>query len=547
MKIFTTINEVKQSLINEGTTSTYKSLIKRAKELGIETISELEDLIFDEFQDETPHISGADFEIAKKQLKLNESNHTVDWKLQNPSSSLKFIYPPKPDSLTKKFLDFIYQNPGSTKAEFYNHINRQLTPGNNAHFFAGIKDAGLVELVGNKYYIGQNYGKWTQGKLSTNPSKGPSFYDKIRKFNESKGTIHGFTLDDLKLLGFKSKEDFKEKLTKASKEDQKFNKLPLSVCKEDNIKVYHDELKSIKKKQNINESNNNTYQENLQNHINRIGDDITCEDLVEYIWNNYTEVTGLEDSYKYEESHWPEQIEDLVNHYEIDMEEFEEEWSYMDSDDNYSDPNDDTPRMFYDNFKSTKIYTTINEFKNSLKVNESNEFNNNYDLIKRYINSMLKDVRIFKKAPQYVGHVQDMLENTFPNQLQDLAYYTIEDLELRDKVLYLSQDLMKRLPGNVSRIDYYITTLNQFLKDLKINESLVKVINVTEEDLDIFRSHTGLNGVIEDGMIVYEEGLYMFALVKHSDGTFILMKYNDTLDEYEELPGLYDVQLNKIS
>lgn len=252
---------LESSDINESTTASYKELIKRAKQLGIETVSELEDLISDEFDDENNPITGADFEIAKKQLKVNESNDTIDWELQNHTSSLKFIYPPKPDSLTKKFLDFIYQNPGSTKAEFYNHINRQLTPGNNAHFFAGIKDAGLVELVGNKYYIGQNYGKWTQGKLSTNPSKAPSFYDKM----------------------------------------------------------------------------------------------------------------------------------------------------------------------------------------------------------------------------------------------------------------------------------------------IKHNESLVKVINVTEEDLDMFKSHTGLNSVIEDGMIVYEDGLDMFALVKHSDGTFILMKYNDVIDEYEELPGLYDVRLNKIS
>lgn len=56
--------------VNEGTTPTFKKLIKRAKSLGIETVGELDDLIYNEFEDATPHISGADYEIAKKHLKL---------------------------------------------------------------------------------------------------------------------------------------------------------------------------------------------------------------------------------------------------------------------------------------------------------------------------------------------------------------------------------------------------------------------------------------------------------------------------------------------
>jgi hypothetical protein len=59
--------------INEGTTPQYKALIKRAKELGIETSGELYDLIVDEFDDESTPITGADFEVAKKQLKLTEN------------------------------------------------------------------------------------------------------------------------------------------------------------------------------------------------------------------------------------------------------------------------------------------------------------------------------------------------------------------------------------------------------------------------------------------------------------------------------------------
>lgn len=108
---------------------------------------------------------------------INENNDTIDWNKSNPHSTIKLIYPPKPNSLTKKFLDFIYENPGSTKADFYKHINRELTPGNNTDLFARLKNSGLVELVGNKYYLGPNYGKWTQGKLSTEPTtKYPQYF-----------------------------------------------------------------------------------------------------------------------------------------------------------------------------------------------------------------------------------------------------------------------------------------------------------------------------------------------------------------------------------
>lgn len=52
------------------TSPQYKRLIKRAKELQITTVDELTDLICSEFNDEKQPITGADFEIAKKQLKL---------------------------------------------------------------------------------------------------------------------------------------------------------------------------------------------------------------------------------------------------------------------------------------------------------------------------------------------------------------------------------------------------------------------------------------------------------------------------------------------
>jgi hypothetical protein len=65
--------------LNEGTTPQFKKLIKRAKQLGIETASELYDLILDEFDDERNPITGADYEIAKKTLKLNENFSEEDY------------------------------------------------------------------------------------------------------------------------------------------------------------------------------------------------------------------------------------------------------------------------------------------------------------------------------------------------------------------------------------------------------------------------------------------------------------------------------------
>jgi len=61
--------------------------MKRAKALGIETVSELEDLISNEFDESEPYITGADFEIAKKKLRLEESKAD---KIMKPSDGGEF-------------------------------------------------------------------------------------------------------------------------------------------------------------------------------------------------------------------------------------------------------------------------------------------------------------------------------------------------------------------------------------------------------------------------------------------------------------------------
>jgi hypothetical protein len=69
-----TLTRANEGYVSEGTTPTFKRLIKMAKSNGIETVDELDDLIQDEFSDAEPFISGADYEIAKKKLRLTESS-----------------------------------------------------------------------------------------------------------------------------------------------------------------------------------------------------------------------------------------------------------------------------------------------------------------------------------------------------------------------------------------------------------------------------------------------------------------------------------------
>jgi hypothetical protein len=54
----------------KGTTTQFQALIKEAKKEGVKTSSELYDLILEKFSDESKPITGADYETAKKMLKI---------------------------------------------------------------------------------------------------------------------------------------------------------------------------------------------------------------------------------------------------------------------------------------------------------------------------------------------------------------------------------------------------------------------------------------------------------------------------------------------
>ncbi len=96
-------------------------------------------------------------------FKLDEED--VSWRAENGANTFTFEYPAKEGSLIQQFVSFVFNNPGKSVKDFYASINREYRPGNNSSFFAAINQSGIVELVSGKYYIGSNYGKWTQGLL----------------------------------------------------------------------------------------------------------------------------------------------------------------------------------------------------------------------------------------------------------------------------------------------------------------------------------------------------------------------------------------------
>jgi hypothetical protein len=108
--------------------------------------------------------------LNTSKVKVAVNKNVVLWDTKRGRTSIKFRYPPKKGSLTQLFVDFIKNNPGKTKMEFYNHIGRTHTPGHNSEFFSVINSSGIVEMVrqGRQfvYKLGPNYDKWISGKLN---------------------------------------------------------------------------------------------------------------------------------------------------------------------------------------------------------------------------------------------------------------------------------------------------------------------------------------------------------------------------------------------
>jgi len=92
------------------------------------------------------------------------------WDSTSYVSSYTFKYPPRPGTMTKRFVDYIKENPRRTSNQFYEDVLGHPRPrGHNNMFFASIKDSGIVKMErkGRQfvYSLGPNYEGWTQGKL----------------------------------------------------------------------------------------------------------------------------------------------------------------------------------------------------------------------------------------------------------------------------------------------------------------------------------------------------------------------------------------------
>ena len=118
----------------------------------------------------------AQYQQPKEKFKHEYDKDTTYWSPGSGSSTYQFKYPPKWNSLTRKFVDWVRWNPGTTAREFYENVfpDKKFRSGGykssyNSMFFGSIKDSGIVEAKiekgKNKYYLGPNYEAWTQGKL----------------------------------------------------------------------------------------------------------------------------------------------------------------------------------------------------------------------------------------------------------------------------------------------------------------------------------------------------------------------------------------------
>ena len=107
----------------------------------------------------------------KDKFKHEYDEDTVYWTTGHGSSTFQFNYPPRPNTLTNKFVSWIRSNPGGTKQDFYPEVlGEPYRRGHNGQFWSSIVASGILSIEKGrhgryKFFIGPNYKKWTEGKL----------------------------------------------------------------------------------------------------------------------------------------------------------------------------------------------------------------------------------------------------------------------------------------------------------------------------------------------------------------------------------------------
>jgi len=86
--------------------------------------------------------------LAKHHQPRKRFNHEYDedvvyWTTNHGSSTFQFNYPPRENTLTKKFIDYIKENPSGTKQDFYIEVlGEPYRKGHNGQFWTSIVASG---------------------------------------------------------------------------------------------------------------------------------------------------------------------------------------------------------------------------------------------------------------------------------------------------------------------------------------------------------------------------------------------------------------------
>lgn len=76
------------------------------------------------------------------------------------------------------------------------------------------------------------------------------------------------------------------------------------------------------------ESLDNNRNEIIQDIILKNGEEVTAEELALYCYDNYDKITGRDLNDRDDEGHFPDEFDQLMDHFDIDEEDFQEEWNY---------------------------------------------------------------------------------------------------------------------------------------------------------------------------------------------------------------------------
>lgn len=148
------------------------------------------------------------------------------------------------------------------------------------------------------------------------------FADAISKVDGKKVTVNKKTLEedsfDLDIDGEEFDGGSYMIFRNGNVRNAALSKNPIYGKTTDSVDTIVKNLKSLKESVELNEAKALP----LDKLVKMIGDKPSCYDLADFIYTNYDKVTGLRKSMRNDEMDFPSEIEDLVDHYGFDIDEF---------------------------------------------------------------------------------------------------------------------------------------------------------------------------------------------------------------------------------